>query len=131
MAFASMTAFQDAQATEWRDVAIGKIPEAIIYRDKRGTFTRSVTITFGLAVLIMLLVQRQYRCCRAFLWRGRVHADHDHGLGHAAAYSADLKRLGTPLGSACVGFAAVLSGIVCYSRSLANGRKAAGFVYIL
>jgi hypothetical protein len=52
-----MTAFQDAQATEWRDVAIGEIPEFIVYRDPRGTFTRSVTITFGLAVLIMFLVQ--------------------------------------------------------------------------
>lgn len=57
LAAASMTAFQDAQATEWRDVAIGEIPEAIIYRDPRGTFTRSVTITFGAAVLIMLLVR--------------------------------------------------------------------------
>ncbi len=57
LAAASMTAFQDAQATEWRDVAIGEIPEFIVYRDPRGTFTRSVTITFGLAVLIMFLVQ--------------------------------------------------------------------------
>jgi hypothetical protein len=57
LAAASMTAFQDAQATEWRDVAIGEIPEFIVYRDPRGTFTRSVTITFGLAVLIMLLVR--------------------------------------------------------------------------
>ena len=57
LAAASMTAFQDAQATEWRDVAIGEIPEVIVYRDPRGTFTRSVTITFGLAVLIMLLVR--------------------------------------------------------------------------
>ena len=57
LAFASMTALQDAQATEWRDVAIGEIPEVIVYRDKRGTFTRSVTITFGLAVIIMLLVR--------------------------------------------------------------------------
>ncbi len=56
LAAASMTAFQDAQATEWRDVAIGEIPEVIIYRDPRGTFTRSVTITFGVSVLIMLLV---------------------------------------------------------------------------
>ena len=47
LAAASMTALQDAQATEWRDVAIGEIPEAIVYRDPRGTFTRSVTITFG------------------------------------------------------------------------------------
>jgi amino acid transporter len=57
LAAASMTAFQDAQATEWRDVAIGEIPEFIVYRDPRGTFTRSVTITFGIAVLIMFLVQ--------------------------------------------------------------------------
>jgi hypothetical protein len=40
-------------------VAIGEIPEAIVYRDPRGTFTRSVTITFGVAVLIMLLVRGQ------------------------------------------------------------------------
>jgi amino acid transporter len=59
LAAASMTALQDAQATEWRDVAIGEIPEAIVYRDPRGTFTRSVTITFGVAVLIMLLVRGQ------------------------------------------------------------------------
>jgi hypothetical protein len=59
LAAASMTAFQDAQATEWRDVAIGEIPEAIVYRDPRGTFTRSVTITFGLSVLIMFLVRGQ------------------------------------------------------------------------
>lgn len=57
LAAASMTAFQDAQATEWRDVAIGEIPEAIVYRDPRGTFTRSVTITFVIAVIIMLVVQ--------------------------------------------------------------------------
>ncbi|HET7376404.1 MAG TPA: hypothetical protein VFK30_06835, partial [Anaerolineae bacterium] len=56
LAAASMTAFQDAQATEWRDVAIGEIPEAIVYRDPRGTFTRSVTITFGISIVIMLLV---------------------------------------------------------------------------
>jgi hypothetical protein len=59
LAAASMTALQDAQATEWRDVAIGEIPEAIVYRDPRGTFTRSVTITFVAAVIIMLLVRGQ------------------------------------------------------------------------
>jgi hypothetical protein len=59
LAAASMTALQDAQATEWRDVAIGEIPEVIVYRDRRGTFTRSVTISFGLAVVIMLLVRGQ------------------------------------------------------------------------
>ncbi len=57
LAAASMTALQDAQATEWRDVAIGEIPEGVIYRDRRGTFTRSVTITFIAAVVIMLIVR--------------------------------------------------------------------------
>jgi hypothetical protein len=59
LASASMTALQDAQATEWRDVAIGEIPEVIVYRDPRGTFTRSVTITFLAAVLIMFVVRGQ------------------------------------------------------------------------
>jgi amino acid transporter len=59
LAAASMTALQDAQATEWRDVAIGEIPEVIVYRDPRGTFTRSVTITFIVAVIIMFLVHGQ------------------------------------------------------------------------
>jgi hypothetical protein len=59
LAAASMTAFQDAQATEWRDVAIGEIPEVVVYRDRRGTFTRSVTFTFIAAVVIMFLVRGQ------------------------------------------------------------------------
>ena len=59
LAAASMTAFQDAQATEWRDVAIGEIPEIIIYRDRRGSFTRSVTITFVISIILMLLVRGQ------------------------------------------------------------------------
>ncbi len=57
LAAASMTAFQDLQATEWRDVAIGEIPEIIVYRDKRGTFTRSVTIAFAIVILITFLIR--------------------------------------------------------------------------
>jgi len=59
LAAASMTAFQDVQATAWRDVAIGEMPEVVVYRNPQGTFTRSVTASFGLAVLIMLLVRGQ------------------------------------------------------------------------
>ena len=56
LAAASMTAFQDLQATEWRDVAIGEIPEIIVYRDKHGTFTRSVTIAYVLVILITIII---------------------------------------------------------------------------
>lgn len=57
LAAASMTAMQDLQATAWRDVAIGEMPEIVVYRNKQGTFTRSVTAGFIFAVLIMLFVQ--------------------------------------------------------------------------
>jgi len=57
LAAASMTAMQDLQATAWRDVAIGEIPEVVVYRNPQGTFTRSVTAGFILAVLLMLLVK--------------------------------------------------------------------------
>ncbi len=54
---ASMTAFQDLQATAWRDVAIGEIPEVVVYRNPKGTFTRSVTAGFIIAVIIQFLVR--------------------------------------------------------------------------
>ena len=57
LAMASMTGLQDAQATEWRDVAIGEIPEAVIYRSSNGTFTRSVSLTFVAAMIIAFLLR--------------------------------------------------------------------------
>lgn len=57
LAMASMTGLQDAQATEWRDVAIGEIPEAIIFRSRNGTFTRSVSLTFVAAMIIAFLLR--------------------------------------------------------------------------
>ncbi len=57
LAAASMTAFQDLQATEWRDVAIGEIPEIIVYRNAQGTFTRSVTAAFILVVIIQFVIK--------------------------------------------------------------------------
>jgi hypothetical protein len=57
LAAASMTAFQDLQATAWRDVAIGEIPEIVVYRNPQGTFTRSVTAGFIVALFIMFLVR--------------------------------------------------------------------------
>lgn len=57
LAAASMTAFQDLQATAWRDVAIGEVPEIVVYRNEQGTFTRSVTAGFIIAVIIQFLVR--------------------------------------------------------------------------
>ena len=57
LAAASMTAMQDLQATAWRDVAIGEIPEVVVYRNLQGTFTRSVTAGFIVALVIMLILR--------------------------------------------------------------------------
>lgn len=59
LAFASMTAYQDLQAMAWRNVAIGEIPETVIYRNPKGTFTRPVSAAAITAVIIQLLVRGQ------------------------------------------------------------------------
>jgi hypothetical protein len=109
---ASMTALQDAQATEWRDVAIGEIPEVVIYRDRRGTFTRSVTITFIAAVIIMLLVRGQTSRAIPFYSIGVFLPITAMGLAirkHVLEHSTGRAR---KLGVAGATFAAVLSAIV-------------------
>jgi hypothetical protein len=57
LAAASMTAYQDLQAMAWRNVAIGEIPEIVVYRNPKGTFTRPVTAAAVAAILIQFLVQ--------------------------------------------------------------------------
>lgn len=54
---ASMTAFQDLQAITWRNVAIGELPEIVVYRNPNGTFTRPVTAAAILAIFIQFLVR--------------------------------------------------------------------------
>jgi hypothetical protein len=112
LAAASMTAFQDAQATEWRDVAIGEIPEVIIYRDPRGTFTRSVTITFAAAVLIMLLVRGKTTVAVPFYGVGVFMPITVMGMAiyrHVRAHHTGRARHWGSLGA---GFATVLAAIV-------------------
>jgi hypothetical protein len=57
LAAASMTAYQDLQAMAWRNVAIGEIPEVVVYRNPKGTFTRPVTAAVIAAILIQFLVR--------------------------------------------------------------------------
>jgi amino acid transporter len=57
LASASMTAYQDLQSMAWRNVAIGEIPEVVVYRNPKGTFTRPVTAAVIAAIFIQLLVR--------------------------------------------------------------------------
>jgi hypothetical protein len=112
LAAASMTAFQDAQATEWRDVAIGEIPEAIVYRDPRGTFTRSVTITFGLSVLIMLLVRGETSVAVPFYGVGVFMPIMIMGLAVRKNILEEFKGRARTWGAFAASFAAALAFVV-------------------
>ena len=112
LAAASMTALQDAQATEWRDVAIGEIPEVIIYRDKRGTFTRSVTITFIVSVFIMLLVRGQTTVAAPFYGVGVFLPIAIMGLAVRQHFLQNYTGRARTIGSWGAGLTAALSAIV-------------------
>jgi hypothetical protein len=112
LAAASMTAFQDLQATAWRDVAIGEIPEIVVYRNKAGTFTRSVTAGFIVAVFIQFLVRGNTSAAVPYYGIGVFmpimvmgFAIRKHIL---ATYTGGVRRWG----SLAAGFAGVLSGVV-------------------
>ena len=109
---ASMTAFQDLQATAWRDVAIGEIPEIVVYRNPQGTFTRSVTAGFIVAVIIQFLVKGNTGAAVPYYGIGVFmpimvmgFAIRKHIL---ATTTGNMRRWG----SFGAGFAGVLSGIV-------------------
>ncbi|HLF37093.1 MAG TPA: hypothetical protein VI520_04065 [Anaerolineales bacterium] len=130
LAAASMTALQDAQATEWRDVAMGGIPEAIIYRDRRGTFTRSVTITFAMAVLIMFLVRGRTTVAVPFYGVGVFMpitamglAVRKHLLTH---YTGRARRWG----AAGATFVTVLAGIVFLGQLIGKWEEG-GWIALL
>jgi hypothetical protein len=112
LAAASMTALQDAQATEWRDVAIGEIPEVIVYRDSRGTFTRSVTITFVAAVVIMLLVRGQTTRAVPFYTIGVFLPITAMGLAVRRHLLTHFTGWVRTWGARAAGFSAVLSAFV-------------------
>jgi hypothetical protein len=112
LAAASMTAFQDLQATAWRDVAIGEIPEIVVYRNPQGTFTRSVTVGFIMAILLMLIVRGQTTVAVPFYGVGVFMPITAMGLAvrrHALTHFVGRTRRWAAAGAT---FSAVLSATV-------------------
>ncbi|MBN1665497.1 MAG: APC family permease [Anaerolineales bacterium] len=95
LAAASMTAFQDLQSTGWRDVAIGELPEIVVYRNDQGTFTRSVTAGFIATVIIQFLVRGQTSAAIPFYGVGVFMPITAMGLAvrrHIQTHSTGQKR---------------------------------------
>ena len=131
LAAASTTAFQDLQATEWRDVAIGEIPEIIVYRDKRGTFTRSVTIAYILVIIITVIIRGKTALGIPYYGIGVFmpimmmgFAIRKHIL---KTYPKGAKRSWGAFGA---GFAAILSGIVFVGQIVGKWTEGGWIVLI-
>jgi amino acid transporter len=131
LAAASMTAFQDLQATAWRDVAIGEIPEVVVYRNPKGTFTRSVTAGFIVAVLIMLIVRGNTSAAVPYYGIGVFmpimvmgFAIRQHIL---KTYPKGRKRSWGAMGA---GFAGALSGLV-FVGQIAGKWSEGGWVVLI
>jgi hypothetical protein len=130
LAAASMTAFQDLQATEWRDVAIGEIPEIIVYRDPRGTFTRSVTIAFIFTCIITVIIRGDTSAGVPYYGIGVFmpimvmgFAIRKHILQN---YTGRVRRWG----SLAAGFAAILSGFVFIGQIVGKWQEGGWVVLI-
>ena len=131
LAAASMTAFQDLQATAWRDVAIGEIPEVVVYRNPKGTFTRSVTAGFIIAILIQLIVRGKTSSAIPYYGIGVFmpimvmgFAIRQHIL---KTYPQGAKRSWGALGA---GFAAILSAIVFVGQIVGKWNEGGWVVLI-
>lgn len=130
LASASMTAFQDLQATAWRDVAIGEIPEIVVYRNPKGTFTRSVTAGFILAVLIQLIVRGNTSAAVPYYGIGVFMPIMVMGFAirrHILKTAKGARRFWGSLGA---GFAGVLSGIV-FVGQIAGKWTEGGWVVLI
>ncbi len=127
---ASMTAFQDLQSTAWRDVAIGEIPEIVVYRNPAGTFTRSVTAGYILALVIMLILRAQQSAAVPYYGIGVFMPIMVMGLAirkHILAKFTGRKR---KWGSFAAGFAGVLAGLVFVGQIVGKWTEGGWIVLI-
>jgi len=130
LAAASMTAFQDLQATGWRDVAIGEFPEFIVYRNEQGTFTRSVTIGFIITIVLMFLVRGKTTVAVPFYGVGVFMPIMMMGLAvrrHILAHYTGNKR---KWGAFAAGFAAALAAVVFVGQIVGKWEEGGWMVLI-
>lgn len=130
LAAASMTAFQDVQATAWRDVAIGEIPEIVVYRNAQGTFTRSVTAAFLVSALITFLVRGETSKAVPFYGIGVFMPIMVMGLAirrHIQQHYVGAKRTFGVLGSS---IAALLAGFVFIGQIVGKWEEGGWVVLI-
>jgi amino acid transporter len=130
LASASMTAYQDLQAMAWRNVAIGEIPEIVVYRNPKGTFTRPVTAAAIAALVIILLVRGNLSLAVPYYGVGVFLPIMAMGLAirqHIRKTATGRKRMWGSLGAS---LAAALAGLV-FIGQIAGKWTEGGWVVLI
>jgi hypothetical protein len=130
LAAASMTAFQDLQATAWRDVAIGEIPEIVVYRNSQGTFTRSVTAGFIITVVIQFVLRGQTSLAIPYYGVGVFMPIMVMGLAIRKHVLQTHTGKARKWGSRAAGFAAVLAALVFVGQIIGKWSEGGWVVLI-
>ncbi len=130
LASASMTAYQDLQAMTWRNVAIGEIPEIVVYRNPKGTFTRPVTAAAIASVIIMLLVRGDVSLAVPYYGVGVFLPIMAMGLAIRKHILKDVKGRARTWGAFGAGLAAALAGFV-FIGQIAGKWSEGGWVVLI
>jgi hypothetical protein len=130
LAAASMTAYQDLQAMAWRNVAIGEIPEIVVYRNPKGTFTRPVTAAAIATVIILVLVRGEVSLAVPFYGVGVFLPIMMMGLAIRKHILATMKGRRRAFGSFAAGFSAVLAAVVFVGQIVGKWQEGGWLVLI-
>jgi hypothetical protein len=130
LAAASMTAYQDLQAMAWRNVAIGEIPEIVVYRNPKGTFTRPVTAAALAAIVIQFLVRGNVSLAIPFYGVGVFLPIMAMGLAIRQHILKNSKGSARTWGSLGAGISAVLAALV-FIGQIAGKWTEGGWVVLI
>jgi hypothetical protein len=130
LAGASMTAYQDLQAMAWRNVAIGEIPEIVVYRNPKGTFTRPVTAAVIAAIVIQLLVRGKTSAAVPYYGVGVFLPIFAMGLAIRRQIMATQQGRARRIGVAGATFAAALAALVFVGQIVGKWSEGGWLVLI-
>jgi hypothetical protein len=125
-----MTAYQDLQAMTWRNVAIGEIPEIVVYRNPKGTFTRPVTAAVIAAILIQFLVRGETSAAVPYYGIGVFLPIMAMGLAIRKHIRQNSNGRARAWGSLGASLAAVLAGFV-FIGQIAGKWTEGGWVVLI
>ncbi len=128
---ASMTAFQDLQAITWRNVAIGELPEVVVYRNPNGTFTRPVTAAAVLAIFIQFLLRGNTSAAIPYYGVGVFMPIAVMGLAMRQHVKQHLTGRARPWGLFGTTFAAALSTLIFIGQIVTKWNEGGWVVLIV